>query len=381
MVDLSGRVLEYDGRVCAAWADELGEDFEFAAPMGEESWGENNVWRLWEFPGMRKHKSSSGRLKRFCKAFEGLVNYAKIWFHLGRGWDIVHFQWVPFTEFSRLDEWALPLLKRRSKGARWVLTQHNVYPHNCRDKAGYRRRMTKVARTFDAFVLHNESAKRSFCEEFAVAEAKVRAIQFGCYWETPSVTSAGKTGKYRILHFGSLSPYKGSDLLVEAFARLGGDMAGKAELRLVGRASDAYATKLKRLDNGAGVVFNFGFASREALEAELQAADLVVLPYREIGQSAVLLLAFLFDVDLLVSDLGAFLDTMTGAPPDCFFKSGDVESLASHLKAKIDRGRGNWLKGCLEEWRKVYRWDTMARKTIDLYRTLVNTPRKSPNNP
>ena len=381
MADLSGRVLEYDERLWKAMSDEMGGKFEFAASMGGKNWGARKVWRLWEFPGLRRWKRSAGIAKRLCKAVEGLVNYVWIWWRLGRrNYDVVHLQWLPFSEFCGLEKAIIPCLQRRAKGAKWVLTQHNIYPHSCRNREAYRKRLRGIAPRFDAVVLHNESAKRDFCREFGMPEEKCRSIPFGCYWDMPpSRTSREKTGKYRILHFGGLASYKGSDLLVEAFAHLGRKCWDCAELRLAGKASPEFSRKLRSLAGDVPIEFRFGFLPQEELKAELEAADLVVLPYREIGQSAVLLLSFLFDVDLLASNLGAFLDTMTGAPSDCFFETGNVESLASHLRAKIARGRGNWLKDQLVKWRKVYRWDTMARKTVALYHEILTTGQQRPN--
>lgn len=374
MVDLSGRVLEYDERVWNAWKAELGKDFVFAASMGGETWGEGDVWRLWEFPGLRRWKRHGGMWKRLCKAVEGLVNYAKIWWRLGREkYDIVHLQWLPFTEFGNVEIALLPLLKRRAKKAKWVLTQHNVYPHVCRDRKAYRRRMARLAPCFDTIVLHNESAKRDFCHEFGVAPEKVHSIPFGCYWEGMVPAKPMRVGKLKILHFGGLGAYKGSDLLVQAYASLNEDDWSNSELRVVGKASDSYAEKLRELAGKAPVRFHFGFVPRETLQRELETADLVVLPYREIGQSAVLLLALQFDADLLVSDLGAFLDTMTGAPEDCFFKAGDISALAAGLHRKILRGRGNWLSTQHAAWRNTYRWDAMARATVDLYKHLLES--------
>ncbi len=380
MVDLSGRVLEYDERLWKAMADEMGEEFEFAASMGGENWGGKLIWRLWEFPGMRRWKRSTGFAKHLCKAVEGLVNYAWVWWRLGRrNYDVVHLQWLPFTEFCGLEKAIIPCLQRRAKGAKWVLTQHNIYPHSCRNREAYRKRLCSTAPRFDAVVLHNESAKRDFCREFGMPPERVWSIPFGCHWERDEGLTPEKNGKFRILHFGGLGDYKGSDLLVQAYASLGQDAWEQSELRLAGKASPDFAQKLRSLAGTVPVVFQFGFASQETLKSELESADLVVLPYREIGQSGVLLLAFQFDVDLLVSDLGAFLDTMTDAPPDCFFKTGNVVSLADHLRMKIMRGRGSWLKNQLEKWRKIYRWDTMARKTIALYHEILATGQQLSN--
>ena len=85
-----------------------------------------------------------------------------------------------------------------------------------------------------------------------------------------------------MLFFGLIRPYKGLDVLLEAWRRAQPD----AELWVVG---------MPRMDTsfirGPNVRTALRFVSGAELAGAFRAADLVVLPYREIDQSGVLFTA------------------------------------------------------------------------------------------
>ena len=110
-----------------------------------------------------------------------------------------------------------------------------------------------------------------------------------------------------VLCFGLMRPYKGIDLLLEAWRGIDG-----AELWIAG---------MPRMDISAltaaappGVRFVPRFIGDDELPAYFRRADLVVLPYREIDQSGVLFTALAFGKPLLLSDVGGFPEiAATGA--------------------------------------------------------------------
>jgi glycosyltransferase involved in cell wall biosynthesis len=100
------------------------------------------------------------------------------------------------------------------------------------------------------------------------------------------------------------------------------------------------------------------FVSGSELAATFRAADLVVLPYREIDQSGVLYTALAFGKPLLLSAVGGFPE-VEGAelvPP------GDAEALAAKLTRLLASPHGPAAAGTS--------WDEIARRTLALYAAL-----------
>ena len=103
-----------------------------------------------------------------------------------------------------------------------------------------------------------------------------------------------------VLCFGLMRPYKGIDLLLDAW----GQGLDGAELWIVGMAR--MDTSALRARAPASVRFDERFVADDELPALFARAQLVVLPYREAEASGVLFTALAFGRPLLLSDVGAF---------------------------------------------------------------------------
>jgi glycosyltransferase involved in cell wall biosynthesis len=166
-----------------------------------------------------------------------------------------------------------------------------------------------------------------------------------------------------------MRPYKGLDTLIEAWARA--DLPPGAELWMVGRPR--MDVEPLRSTSPPGVRWLTRFVSDAELAALFRAADVAVLPYREIDQSGVLYTALAFGTPLLLTAVGGFPEVArTGAaelvPP------GDPDALAAGLGALLgDPARRS---GLADSARRAgapdgpYGWDAIARRTLALYGAL-----------
>jgi glycosyltransferase involved in cell wall biosynthesis len=126
---------------------------------------------------------------------------------------------------------------------------------------------------------------------------------------------------------------------------------------------------------------NVRFVPRFITDGELpgyfQAADIVVLPYREIDQSGVLFTALAFGKPLLLSDVGGFPEiAATGAART--FPAGDAAALGAALRELL--GDGPALAALAENAtalaRGPYSWGAIAAGTLELYRSLLREDRR-----
>ena len=110
-----------------------------------------------------------------------------------------------------------------------------------------------------------------------------------------------------ILFFGAIRQYKNVDGLVRAFRSISDP---QAKLWVVGRPSSAaLSDAIQREASGdSRIRLVFEFVKDEDVAKYMQAADLVVLPYRSILNSGSALLALSFDRPVLVPNLGSMGD-------------------------------------------------------------------------
>jgi len=275
--------------------------------------------------------------------------------------DVVHFQWLAV---QHLDARLLP------RDRPLVLTAHDVLPREPRP--GQRRAQRRLYERMDAVVVHSRHGRDRLVADLGVPPAKVHAIAHGAFdyltrlpRDAPLPAQlAGVEGPV-VLFFGLLRPYKGVDVLLEAWRGIEG-----AQLWIVGMPRMPLAPLRARAT--PSVRFLPGFVEEAQVPALFRRADLVVLPYREIDQSGVLATALAFGRPLLLSSAGGFPEVAeTGAAE--LVAPGDPAALRLALRRLLeDAPRRDALAAAAREAAATrYSWDEVASRHLELYRSLV----------
>ena len=192
--------------------------------------------------------------------------------------DVVHFQWLAV---QHLDGRLLPANRTATGAPRpLALTAHDILPREARP--GQRAAQGRLYDRFDAVIVHSQHGRTRLIEELGVEEQRVHVIPHGVFAHLASGTEATAppfdTDRPVVLCFGLMRPYKGIDLLLEAWRGI-----EDAELWIAG----APRMDVSALQSAAppSVRFVPRFIGDDELPAYFRRADLVVLPYREIDQS------------------------------------------------------------------------------------------------
>jgi glycosyltransferase involved in cell wall biosynthesis len=282
--------------------------------------------------------------------------------------DVVHYQWLTVPA---LDAHLLPLRRPR------VMTAHYILPPQ-----PSRRRLRSVRRVFgamDAVVAHSQHSATRLRNEVGLDPAKVRVIPHGAFdylarlpEEKPLPPELEGAEGPVILCFGLLRPYKGVENLIEAFGRLAGSNPD-AELWIVGNPRmDVTALRRQAGEVGGRVRTVTRFVDDAEIPAIFRRADLVALPYLDAEHSGVLYTGLAFGKPLVLSAVGGFPEVAeTGAarlvPP------GDTSALAATLEELIgdDAARAELAAAASAAAAGPFSWDEAARRTMDLYRELI----------
>lgn len=275
--------------------------------------------------------------------------------------DVVHFQWLTVQP---LDVHLLP------RARPLVLTAHDVLPREPRrgQLAAQRRLYERV----DAVVVHSAHGRARLVEALGIDPAKVHVIAHGAFDHLTRVPGAkplpaelAAVDRPVVLCFGLMRPYKGIDVLLDAWRTAQPD----AELWIVG---------MPRMDIAAlraaappSVRWVPRFVADDELGAYFRRADLVVLPYREIDQSGVLFTALAFGAPLLLSDVGGFGEIAAGGAA-ALVAPGDPGALAQQLTRLLgdEAARAELVAGARAAASGRYSWDAIADAHLTLYATL-----------
>jgi glycosyltransferase involved in cell wall biosynthesis len=224
-------------------------------------------------------------------------------------------------------------------------------------------------------VVHSAHGAGRLQEDFAVPAEKLRVIPHGAFDyltrqddEVPLPEELRDVEGPVILAFGLVRPYKGTDVLLEAFRRVEG-----AELWVVGmpRMPMDELRELARRAPGT-VRFVDRFVTDPEIPAFMRRADLVVLPYRNIEQSGVLYTALAFGRPLVLSAVGGFPEVAEqGAarlvPPE------DPAALGEALSELLadPSARDALADAATNAAATTYSWDRIGQATTALYRDLL----------
>ena len=247
---------------------------------------------------------------------------------------------------------ALPyrwLLRHAPPGAKRVVVCHNVLPHE--ELRGARPLTRATLGHADLFVTHAPQQRKELAELglggrpiLELFHPRFVASDLAAPPDPRAVRlERARLGNPRLLLlcFGTVRPYKGVDLALEALAMI--DPAVRATLVVAGRFWDG-AAQYRRLANelrlGGRVELRDAYVSNDEAAVLFAAADGVVLPYRSATQSGVAQLAFAYGKPVVATAVGGLSAAVdhgrTGLltePDNAFALARAIERLA------IDRER------------------------------------------
>lgn len=183
------------------------------------------------------------------------------------------------------------LARIRAQHKAIVRTVHNIKPHE-EGRILERLALRALDRATTLWIVLNEAT-------VTPSTAKTVVIEHGHYRDWYEEPSAEATVSGRVLAFGMIRAYKGMDSLVSAFRELEDP---DLTLHICGRPDSGQTTAaLGRLARGdSRITLDLRFVPDADLAREIAESEVVVLPYREIHNSGVALLALSMNRPIIV---------------------------------------------------------------------------------
>jgi glycosyltransferase involved in cell wall biosynthesis len=352
VIDPAAYTPPYDRALCAALA-QAGADVELVTapfPHGEVPPARGYTVRedFYRF-------APKGRGRRWARLLMHIPDMLRA---SRREADIVHFQWLAVQP---LDQHLLRAYRQPR-----VITAHDVLPRE--PKPGQIEGQRELYGRMDAIVVHTEHGRARLVDELGLPAQRVHVIPHGILRPAGDAVLPPELAAYDgtvVLCFGLLRPYKGIDVLVEAWKGI-----EHAELWIVG--APRMDTAALRAAAAPSVRFVERFVTEGEAAAFFRRADLAVLPYREIEQSGVLYTALGFAVPLVLSDVGGFPEVAAAGAAE-LVAPGDAAELHDALVGLLEdpARRASLAMGALRLADESLGWDAIARAHLELYDTLL----------
>jgi D-inositol-3-phosphate glycosyltransferase len=298
------------------------------------------------FLNMRESRRQSTSLAN--KAWGLLKYYARLMrYAMNAKPKIFHILWNNRLEYF---DRTLLMLYYKTCGKKIALTAHNVNQARRDSKDSMLNRLTLRIQyhLVDHIFVHTQKMKGELCQDFDVAERAVTVIRHPVNDAFPDTELTPAEAKRRlglrdqekaILFFGRVRPYKGIEYLLDAFRLLLADEHANYRLIVAGepmKGSEEYLHKIqqsiRRDFNQGQVILRIQFIPDDEMELYLKAADVLVLPYKEIFQSGVLFLAYSFGLPVVATDVGSFREEIVEGNTGFLCKPGESAELARAIE-------------------------------------------------
>ncbi len=379
IIDPSGFTLPYDHCLASALAKQ-GCNVMLATTTRppSELWADQPTHELCEHFYRFGGRLPRNKVRTFVKGCEHPLDLERLIHRLQRMRpDIIHFQWVPLPIVDNF------FLHRISKIAPLVLTVHDTEPFHGAPSSRLQLIGLKAAyKRFDHYIVHTYQSRDVLLSQLALSEDRISVIPHGVFsyyrelisnTEDPSQhDKSGLSGDKKILSFGIIKPYKGIDILLEAFARLPLSIVEDTILQIVG-SPKMHIEPLKASARHLGIEDRIHWDLRFVEEIEVATyfaeADVIVLPYRRIDQSGVFMTALAFEKPIVASRIGGFAEIITDGKHGFLTEPGDVDSLAEALaRILLDRKlRAQIGESVRELSRGALSWESIASETLKVY--------------
>lgn len=234
-------------------------------------------------------------------------------------------------------------------------------------------------------ITHNALSKQQLATIAQIPERKITIIPHGNYLHALRPLPSLQAARVRLnlpqdanilLFFGQIKEVKGLDILLQAMPALL-QQVPNTYLIIAGRVwKDDFAKYEKIIQQNQIEPYcrtYIHYIPNEEVATFYAAADLVVLPYRKIYQSGVLLMAMSYCKPVLASDLDAMKQIIEHDQTGFLFPNGSVAALSATLvRLLMDKERLYQIARLGFEYiQKEHGWDTIGQQTMACYQQAV----------
>ncbi len=279
--------------------------------------------------------------------------------------DVIHFQWLPLPLLDGMQ------LGRFRRLAPLVLTVHDTNPFNGDPSAAVQARGFRGALDrFDRLVVHTAQGEERL-RAMGIPAERIAVLPHGMLVDPVPDAPDPMAGQLTFLLFGKIKPYKGADLLVEAFAAMPDVARAQSRIRVVGKPYMDLAPLIAlAASRGVPLAVEQGFVADHALHGLFGSSTVAMFPYREIEASGVMFLALAYGRPIIASRLGSFAELLTDGVHGQLVPPGNVAALSAAMARMVeDRGfAAECAAAVRQRAASVPDWAEIARRTVQLYR-------------
>lgn len=290
---------------------------------------------------------------------------------------IIHIQWIRIPSF----DYFYYLFLRKCFNIKLVYTVHNLLPHKI--KKGDKKKYKRMYELCDALIVHTITTKNDLSNDFKIKSDKIYVAPHGplsfnkneddIKEEITSIENQYNLKNKNVFSIlGTQSEYKGTDLLVEAWTKSKKLRENDNIALVIAGNNSSQFLKSSKYDN---IKLIDGLLSDLTFKALIRRSNVMVLPYRRIEQSGVLLSLIMDKIPYCATEVGELTIPIKQENIGWIIPEMSADSVRLILERIVEHPEEIKEKSeNINGWQKVaalYDWDHSAQVTENVYSILL----------
>jgi len=181
------------------------------------------------------------------------------------------------------------------------------------------------------YLLYSAFARQQFDLHHPQLKGSRHVLQLVPYSYYLNYRQKQEPQRKHLLFFGRLSPYKGIDVLLEAFPAVAARFPNE-KLVVAGKSFGGYELDAGLVEkNRERLTFINRYLNNQELVSLISEAKFIVCPYKDATQSGVLMTAFALNTPVIATDVGAFPEVIEEGINGLLVPVNDAQALARKM--------------------------------------------------
>jgi glycosyltransferase involved in cell wall biosynthesis len=190
-----------------------------------------------------------------------------------------------------------------------------------------------LMKTYDNFHIFSNNQLKIFNERFPGKNSFYSPLYLKDFGEVQKQSIIKEKTITNFLFFGIIRANKGLDLLIDAANALGAEYEN-FHITIAGKCDD-WGTYLSSIKRPEQFTFKIENVEKDEVPALFSSAHFLVLPYRDVTQSGVLLTSYNYNVPVIASELEWFEEYVEDGETGYLFENGNADELLNKMKIAI----------------------------------------------
>lgn len=251
-----------------------------------------------------------------------------------------------------------------------VCTIHDVHPHVGSRKFDQIIGQKCIIHYSNQVIVHGESAKKELLSKYSNLGGRCQVIPIGDFSFFTKYHQNHIKETNTVLYFGRIEDYKGLEYLIRAEPLITEEIPD-ANIIIAGKGN------FEKYRNLIGDANKFEIHNRFIPDEEVpyffQRAKVIVLPYIEGTQTAIIPIAYAFKRPVVVTKVGSISEVVDDGKTGFIVPPKDEKALADVIVVilKDDKLRKQMGENAYKKMKEELSWDEIAEKTIEVYKNVI----------